>query len=96
MIYLINQEKRNLKSFIILIVFSLILIGCVNEKAETLVSENKSAITIFEGEKHFKNIRQLTFSGENAEAYFSYNADKLIFQSKRDAICNVTRSLPWR
>ncbi|MCP4374498.1 MAG: hypothetical protein GY797_41310, partial [Deltaproteobacteria bacterium] len=39
---------------------------------------------IFEGEKHFKNIKQLTFGGENAEAYFSYNADKLIFQSKRD------------
>lgn len=38
----------------------------------------------FEGEKHFKNIKQLTFSGENAEAYFSFNGKKLIFQSKRD------------
>ncbi len=37
-----------------------------------------------EGEKHFKNIKQLTFGGENAEAYFSFDGKKLIFQSKRD------------
>jgi TolB protein len=37
-----------------------------------------------EGEKHFKNIKQLTFGGENAEAYFSSDGKKLIFQSKRD------------
>jgi hypothetical protein len=26
---------------------------------------------IQDGEDHFKNLRQLTFSGENAEAYFT-------------------------
>lgn len=31
-------------------------------------------------EKHLKNIRQLTFGGENAEAYFSADDSKLIFQ----------------
>ena len=35
----------------------------------------------FDGEKHFKDIRQLTFGGENAEAYFSPDGKKLIFQS---------------
>jgi Tol biopolymer transport system component len=35
-------------------------------------------------EKHFKNIKQLSFGGENAEAYFSFDGKKLIFQSKRD------------
>ena len=38
----------------------------------------------FEGEKYLKNIKQLTFGGENAEAYFSSDGKKLIFQSKRD------------
>jgi Tol biopolymer transport system component len=38
------------------------------------------------GEKHFKNIKQLTFGGENAEAYFSFDGKKLIFQSKRDGL----------
>src|SRR5438045_5649864 len=37
-----------------------------------------------EGERHLKNIKQLTFGGENAEAYFSFDGKQLIFQSKRD------------
>ncbi len=36
------------------------------------------------GERHLKNIKQLTFGGENAEAYFSPDGKQLIFQSKRD------------
>ncbi len=35
-------------------------------------------------ETHLRNIRQLTFGGENAEAYFSGDGRKLIFQSTRD------------
>ena len=35
-------------------------------------------------EKHLRNIRQLSFGGENAEAYFSSDGKKLIFQSTRD------------
>jgi len=31
-------------------------------------------------EKHFKNIQQLTFGGDNAEAYFSFDNKYLIFQ----------------
>lgn len=36
------------------------------------------------GEKRLTNIKQLTFGGENAEAYFSSDGKQLIFQSKRD------------
>ena len=32
-------------------------------------------------EVHLRNIRQLTFEGENSEAYFSFDGTKLIFQS---------------
>jgi TolB protein len=32
------------------------------------------------GESHLRNIRQLTFGGQNAEAYFSASGKKLIFQ----------------
>jgi len=31
-------------------------------------------------EKHFNNIQQLTFGGDNAEAYFSYDGNWLVFQ----------------
>ena len=35
-------------------------------------------------ERHLRNIRQLTFGGENAEAYFSPDGTHLIFQSTRE------------
>lgn len=35
--------------------------------------------------RHLSNIRQLTFGGRNAEAYFSFDGDQLIFQSTREA-----------
>jgi TolB protein len=35
-------------------------------------------------ERHLRNIRQLTFGGENAEAYFSPDGARLIFQSTRE------------
>jgi TolB protein len=37
-------------------------------------------------EKHLRNLRQLTFGGQNAEAYFSADGKKLIFQSTRDEL----------
>jgi Tol biopolymer transport system component len=36
------------------------------------------------GEVHLRNIRQLTFGGQNAEAYFSSDGAKIVFQSTRD------------
>jgi Tol biopolymer transport system component len=42
-------------------------------------------------EKHFKNVRQLTFGGNNAEAYFSFDNNALTFQSdyeKWDVKCD--------
>ena len=38
------------------------------------------------GEVHLANIRQLTFGGENAEAYFSFDGQKIIFQSTREGV----------
>jgi TolB protein len=35
-------------------------------------------------EVHLKNVRQLTFGGQNAEAYFSADGKRLTFQSERD------------
>lgn len=43
--------------------------------------ENQLALP---AEKHLRNLKQLTFGGENAEAYFSSDGKQLIFQSTRD------------
>ncbi len=42
------------------------------------------------GERHLRNIRQLTFGGNNAEAYFSPDGKRLIFQRQEqlDAGCD--------
>ncbi|MBI4535903.1 MAG: PD40 domain-containing protein [Ignavibacteriae bacterium] len=43
--------------------------------------DDRQVSLIVEGEKHLSHIRQLTFGGENAEGYFSFDETKLIFQS---------------
>ncbi|MBK8362457.1 MAG: PD40 domain-containing protein [Bacteroidetes bacterium] len=44
----------------------------VKQKADTTVH--------FPDEKHLTNIRQLTFGGDNAEAYFSFDSKSIVFQ----------------
>jgi len=39
-----------------------------------------------EGEKHLKNIKQLSFGGENAEAYWSFDGKQISFQSTRNGL----------
>jgi Tol biopolymer transport system component len=62
--------------------FSLIVITSI---FATNVPGQSNSLTV-SGEKHLQNIKQLTFGGENAEAYFSFDGKKLIFQSKRDQL----------
>jgi Tol biopolymer transport system component len=40
---------------------------------------------IYPEEKYFKSIRQVTFGGDNAEAYWSFDDEKLVFQSNNPA-----------
>lgn len=44
-------------------------------------ADSSSVVTIFEGESRISNIRQLTFEGQNAEAYFSNDGSELILQA---------------
>ncbi|MDX6558288.1 MAG: hypothetical protein QOF72_1337, partial [Blastocatellia bacterium] len=53
----------------------------VLDRKSTAVQDNDLALP---QEKHLRNMKQLTFGGENAEAYFSADGRKLIFQSTRD------------
>jgi Tol biopolymer transport system component len=48
---------------------------------ELQIKAGKPFEKTFEGEKYLKDVRQLTFGGENAEAYFSPDGKKLIYQS---------------
>ena len=47
-------------------------------------SPSTMVITPVEGERHLRNIHQLTFAGNNAEAYFSADGKRIIFQRQPD------------
>ena len=68
-----------MKSLLVLTLalFSLIVL---NHKS----ASTQTAALALPQEKHLRNMKQLTFGGENAEAYFSSDGKKLIFQSTRD------------
>lgn len=51
-----------------------------NSKNNGSVNQGPSDTIHFPGETHFSNIRQLTFGGDNAEAYFSFDGKYLVYQ----------------
>lgn len=67
---------RHMKQLLVLVTFLIAgsIVLTAQEKTTLLDSVH------FAGEKHFKNIRQLTFGGDNAEAYWSYDGKSIIFQ----------------
>ncbi|MFZ5998348.1 MAG: TolB family protein [Nitrospirota bacterium] len=58
--------------------FSFLIVGCSG--SETVSKPDR---TVFD-DRHMKNVTQLTFEGDNGEAYFSWDSRKLIFQSNRE------------
>ncbi len=68
----------------------LLVVGCVVLALcshEVLAAESKASGTPVHKqgvERHLTNITQLTVGGKNAEAYFSFDGDRLIFQSTKD------------
>lgn len=69
---------------IIATLFSLILLLTALTSAQSNTNQTPNSNLALPAEKHLRNVRQLTFGGENAEAYFSGDGKQLIFQSKRD------------
>ncbi|MCC6384821.1 MAG: PD40 domain-containing protein [Bacteroidia bacterium] len=63
--------------FLILIPFLLLF------TANQAISQQDESSTVihYPEEVHLKNIKQLTFGGDNAEAYFSFDNRKIVFQS---------------
>ncbi len=63
------------------LITGIIIFSTGRQAAEPKVSSQADKQTLKDPrEKHLANIRQLTFEGENAEAYFSPDGKKLIFQ----------------
>ncbi len=63
-------------------VASILLVSFAVVKQDNGFSARKATADtlLYPEEKHFKNIRQLTFGGDNAEAYFSFDGKWVVFQ----------------
>ncbi len=71
-----------------LLVLAAVLVGSDQTLSSETIKDNQPLN--YSGENHFKNLRQLTFGGQNAEAYFSHDGKELIFQSTRgDLQCDA-------
>mgnify|MGYP006142001601 FL=1 len=73
-----------MKKYALLLVLPIVVALVLSFKAgKKEINVDPSAMNdtiLYPDEKHFKNIQQLTFGGDNAEAYFSYDGKWLIFQ----------------
>mgnify|MGYP001212481731 CR=1 FL=1 len=62
------------------------LIGCGGGSSEPEEAEPPISGAIESQESHLTNLRQLTFGGENAEAYYAFDGEQLIFQTRREGV----------
>ena len=62
------------------------LLACARGSSDSPAPHGGHALLVpaDSGERHLTDVRQVTFGGENAEAYFSADGRRLIFQSTRD------------
>ena len=73
---MVNNKKTNTVMVLLFLFLNTIILG-------------DEPSLLLKGESRFKNIRQLTFSGENAEAYFSLDGSQLVFQAHEgDSLCD--------
>ncbi len=79
--------KTKITLLFILITASSFFLIYDNLKATKSCVQNSDSL-IYPLEKHFKNMRMLTNGGENAEAYFSFDGSKIIFQSTGEYECD--------
>lgn len=67
-------------------------------KEDSVMVDTARVSIIYPEEKNFKTLRQLTFGGDNAEAYWSFDDSKLVFQATFDgwnAACDQIYVSDW-
>src|SRR4030095_8901060 len=78
----IRKSRSSEMKYLFALSATALLAGALSASAVSFTPQNSDLA--LPQEKHLRNVRQLTFGGENAEAYFSSDGRKLIFQSTRD------------
>jgi Tol biopolymer transport system component len=76
-----------MKKLILFAIVLCVMVSCKTEDKKNTIKNSATELTagkdslIYPEEVHFKSIRQVTFGGDNAEAYWSFDDKQLIFQS---------------
>jgi len=83
-----------MKQIIILLLLILTVSACKKDSLKTNSDMESTTVDesfktndslIYPEERHFKSIQQVTFGGDNAEAYWSFDDKQLVFQSNNGA-----------
>ncbi len=75
-----------MKNFIFVILLTInVFIASAHGPDTNRVARPISNVTLYPQEKHIRNVKQLTFGGDNAEAYFSFDNRKITFQATNKA-----------
>ncbi len=76
-----------MKTYLYTLLLFITILSCKKEHEQEHHSDAKSGATTivdvihYPQEKHLKNVKQLTFGGDNAEAYWSFDGTKIVFQA---------------
>jgi TolB protein len=78
-----------MKAKILIILIAILYFGCKSSHHQSAYDAKSGATKIvntlhYPKETHLKNIKQLTFGGDNAEAYWSFDNKKLVFQASNN------------
>lgn len=84
------QSKTMFKQFAVLLSVILLASCQSNDSKDDSQADGYTGPTItdtvhYQGETHLTNVRQLTFGGDNAEAYWSTDDEMLVFQATNNA-----------
>src|SRR5436853_852828 len=64
-----------------IVIFVCLFISAFGYAQQKTAIEQKPGMVQYPKETHLANVKQLTFSGDNAEAYFSSDGKKIVFQA---------------
>ncbi|MGE0588029.1 MAG: TolB family protein [Cyclobacteriaceae bacterium] len=67
--------------FSIIILAFILAVSCTQKTTQETEASTTVDTLRYQDEKHLKNIKKLTFGGDNAEAYWSFDGSMLTFQS---------------
>ena len=84
--YICGTKIQPMNQLLLLIsIITLSIVSCRPAEVKSTEPEAVADTLRYDDEKHLQNIRQLTFGGDNAEAYWSFDSRWLTFQATRPA-----------